>query len=73
MEHNKHTVIKEYCLARGIPFRFSRGCLLLGKNRVVSCFSVEDTDWDDIIPCINRMIQFDSDGQFVKIQFDKQK
>lgn len=65
MKHNKMTVIREYCLARKIPYKFEGGALYLGRGtKAMFAFRVTLVPWEEIFPEINKKCHFNYDGDF---------
>lgn len=62
MLHDKKTFIKEYCLARRIPYKFLSEQLYI--NGVFCCFSVYNLPWAELIYAIDTMVSYDEYGFF---------
>lgn len=64
--HNKTSVIREYCLARKIPYKFEGSALYIGKGMGARfCYRVDLVPWAEVILEIDRLCKFDNNGEFV--------
>ena len=57
-KHNKETVIREYCLARQIPYAIKGDGLYI--NGVCQMYNIYNIPWAELIQTINKNVQFDS-------------
>lgn len=70
-EHNKVTLVREYCLARKIPYKLVGEHLYLGSmktdGRVVSFFSVYNFPWNELLGAIDAHVEYNEFGDYVRI------
>lgn len=67
-EHNQVTVVKEYCLARRIPYKIGNNeQLLIGKGKNKQCiFCIYNIPWKELFSTIDRFVEYDEYGHFVQ-------
>ena len=71
-EHNKETFTKEYLLCRRIPYRWRNGGQLeIGeKGRKDVIFCIYNLPWAEIVPTIDRMVEYDEFGRYVRLKIE---
>lgn len=57
-EHSKITVVREYCLARHIPYAIKGEGLYI--NGAMQAFSIYNVPWSELISTINKNVEFDA-------------
>lgn len=63
VEHNKITVVREYCLARHIPYSIKGEALYI--NGYCQMFSVYNIPWAELIQTVNKNVVFNDAGYFL--------
>lgn len=63
-DHNKITVVREYCLARRIPYKFQKEQLTINKE--FCCFSVYNIPWSELFQIIDNMVEYDNYGYYLR-------
>lgn len=61
-DHNKITVVREYCLARRIPYKINKEMLLINKE--FCCYSIYNLPWNELLSTIDKMVEYDNYGFF---------
>ena len=57
MRHNKESFVREYCLARKIPYRLVKEQLYVDGN--YCCYNVYNLTYADLLVAIDNMITYD--------------
>lgn len=65
-KHSKLTVIKEYCKARRIPYKFEGESLYLDKK--FFCFSIYNLPYDEMFSNVDSFVEYDEYGYFTRLK-----
>ena len=63
MEHDKISVVREYCKARRIPYKVNREMLTINKE--YCCYSIYNLPWTELFSTIDKMVYYNSDGFYI--------
>jgi hypothetical protein len=70
-DHNKITFVREYCLARRIPYKIKGEQLSIRdketKSEWLTCFSIYNLTYSELLNVIDRMIIYDQYGYFQNV------
>lgn len=70
-DHNKITFVREYCLARRIPYKIKGEQLSIRdketKSEWFTCFSIYNLTYSELLKVIDRMVIYDQYGDFQNV------
>lgn len=70
-DHNKITFVREYCLARRIPYKIKGEQLSIRdkgtKSEWFTCFSIYNLTYSELLNVIDRMVIYDQYGDFQNV------
>jgi hypothetical protein len=64
-KHDKISFTREYCLCRRIPYRIVQEHLIIGGYNV--CFSLYNLPYKEIIDMIDKFVEYNEYGWFVRV------
>lgn len=62
MTHDKFSFVREYCLARKIPYKFKKESLYIDKNFV--WYSIYNHPWSELISIIDKHCIYNDFGYY---------